>query len=247
MSDFTPVISLPVKNISGLNLEFASLTSIKVYPGECWDSANVHSLVLPEMVTIDATRNGANGLDTGSLAAAKTYYIYVIGDSSKHNLPKTIMSLSASPYLPYGYDIVRRIGWWRTDGSSEFWSILQSGNGNLRHYFIDAPLNVLTDGASITYANVDLSPIVPPVDNVVVGLKASFTPATAATNLGYMRTFGSSADSLWQVNAEVDAVKQITHLPVLAKLDSGVPKIQYKVTNASDKLTLDVMYFIDNL
>ena len=52
-------------------------------------------------VTLDATGTGLNGLDTGSLAVTKFYYIYIINNGSTTG---AIASLSStSPTLPSGY------------------------------------------------------------------------------------------------------------------------------------------------
>ena len=59
-------------------------------------------------VTLDATTTGLNGLDTGSLAVTKFYYIYIINNGSTTG---AIASLSStSPTLPSGYTYKARVG-----------------------------------------------------------------------------------------------------------------------------------------
>jgi hypothetical protein len=65
--------------------------------------------------TINCTGTGANGLDTGSLAASKCYYVYIISNGTT---TKGLASLSvSSPTMPSGYTYKARVGSLATDGS----------------------------------------------------------------------------------------------------------------------------------
>lgn len=75
---------------------------------------------------VNFTLNGANGLDTGSLAASTWYYVYVIDNGAG---AAALGSLSATaPTLPSGYSYKCRLGAVQTDGSSNFFRTLQLGN-----------------------------------------------------------------------------------------------------------------------
>lgn len=66
-------------------------------------------------LTLNMGSTGANGLDTGSVAASKWYAVYVIYNSAS-NTTAGLYSLSASsPTLPSGYTYFSRLGWVATD------------------------------------------------------------------------------------------------------------------------------------
>jgi len=74
----------------------------------------------PSTITGTVSSSGLNGLDFGTLAINTWYHIYLIGDSTNISPLATVFSANASaPTYPTGYDISRRIGSMRTNGSSE--------------------------------------------------------------------------------------------------------------------------------
>lgn len=235
------------QKVEGFELEWLSLTSLTVKAGKCLDDTETWGIEIAEDTILDATVNGVNGLDTGSLEAAKTYSVFVIASQTNRKRPKVLLSLNAAtPYVPEDYDLWKRIGFARTDGSAEFWKFYQSGNGLRRMYKYNALLNLLTGGTATSLTAVDVSPAVPAIDNIEIGLKLSFTPNTAG-NAAYIVPFGGEDVDTTGISGVVAAETQVAQIVTLAKLDSGVPKIEYKVTNASDTLTIDADYYIDNL
>lgn len=71
------------------------------------------------------TSAGANGLDAGSVAANTWYAVFAIYGTTT----ALLFSLSASaPTLPTGYEFMARIGWVRTDGSSDILAFDQRGS-----------------------------------------------------------------------------------------------------------------------
>lgn len=242
-----PVVNLPFSYINGLQLSYTSATTVTVAAGQCRDSSNQFDITLGASTVIDAGVNGVNGLDTGSLANSTLYYVYIISDSRSFNTPKLLLSTSATaPYVPAGYDILRRIGSVRTDGSAHFLKFYQSGSASQRKYTWDAPISVLSGGNSTTFAAVDLSGAVPALANCRVGIISSFTPATAA-NAATIRPSGSAATTGVTITGVVAAKAQGAQEEVLALLISGVPKIDYIVAAAGDALSLSVISFIESL
>lgn len=78
----TPMVNLGNLYIDGLAISPGSTTSlINLAAGAARDSTNTDDIVLSSAVIINAAVNGANGLDTGALAASTFYYVYVIGSS----------------------------------------------------------------------------------------------------------------------------------------------------------------------
>lgn len=220
-------------------------TKIDIAAGAARDSTNVYDIILSTATTINTAVVGANGIDTGTLGASKTYAVFVIGDSTNKNSAATLLSLSATaPTLPFGYDVFRRIGWGRTDGSSHFLLFYVVGNGTHRTYYWDAMISVLSAGTATTFTALDLSAAVPVVDNTPVRFYASYTPATAA-NAASFRPTGSSATTVFDITGVVAAKAQDMQFTVLSKLASSLPKADYKVANGSDALSLSVLGFED--
>lgn len=78
----TPMVNLGNLYIDGLAISPGTTTSlINLAAGAARDSTNTDDIVLPVAVIINAAVVGANGIDTGALAASTFYYVYVIGSS----------------------------------------------------------------------------------------------------------------------------------------------------------------------
>ena len=72
--------------VNGLGIAPGTTTTrIALSAGAARDSTNVADIVLASDAIIIATNTGANGLDTGALAASTFYYVYVIGSSLSAN------------------------------------------------------------------------------------------------------------------------------------------------------------------
>jgi hypothetical protein len=242
----SPVVGLPIPRIENLNLEWLSDTTVKLTAGKCWDASETFGMVIDEDITINGAVNGVNSLDVGDLEAAKTYAVFVIGSQANKKAPSAIISLDyETPYLPADFDLCKRVGFLRTDGSAHFWPFYQSGNGARRHYRYNETLNLLTGGTSITNADVDVSPAIPAIDNIEIGLKLSYTPNTAS-NAAAIFPFGATVSNV-AITGVVAGETQVAQVCTLARLDDEIPKIQYKVSSASDSLDIDADYYIDNL
>lgn len=67
-------------------------------------------------LTLNTAGTGANGLDSGALAASTWYSVWVIHNGTT---AAALMSLSATtPTMPSGYTHKVRVGWIRTDGTA---------------------------------------------------------------------------------------------------------------------------------
>lgn len=174
-----PVRNLIIKNNTSTPNTKMSVTADSI---PVFTSAGAGVGLLSVSVTIDATTNGANGLDTGSLAASTWYAIYLIYNGSS---VAGLMSTSGSaPTLPSGYTYFTRYGWVHTDGSTHFLNngctLRQTGN---RAQYINAGSGL---PALITGASGSLS--VPTWTGVPVG---AFIPPTAATIVLFGIAFGA--------------------------------------------------------
>jgi hypothetical protein len=221
-------------------------TKFDISAGICRDSTDTYDINLGNFnnfqngqtanssTTVDATVNGVNGLDTGSLAASSVYKVYVIGDAVSANTTGVIISLAApstGPLMPFGYNTFRLIGYMFTDGSSHFLLGYNSGNNNARRFTYDAPrATSVTAGTSATYAAINLSTLVPLVDNIIVRFKADWTANAAADTLNMQG--GNSTGDAWTMIAPVAGATAHTvgFGEVLSQLVAGVPTSNYKVS-----------------
>lgn len=119
-------VGLPQGYLYGLgtsNNTLDTANDIDIAAGRCRDDTNTQDIVLASTLVkrLDAAwAAGTNqgGLDAGSKASGTWYAVYVIKNVTGGAVD-VLFSLSAtSPVLPSGYTVKRRIGWIRTDGSS---------------------------------------------------------------------------------------------------------------------------------
>lgn len=77
-------------------------------------------------LTLGTGTSGANGLDTGSIATSTWYSVWIIYNGS--TVAGLLSTSATSPTMPSGYTYKMRVGWVRTDGSSNLWRTIQYGN-----------------------------------------------------------------------------------------------------------------------
>lgn len=102
-------------------------------------SGGTYQTVINVNVTISSGSSGANGLDTGSVAATSWYAIYVIYNPTTQTTAGLMSLSSSSPTMPSGYTFLMRVGWMRTDSSGNFLRIWQKGRKAV--YVITASTN----------------------------------------------------------------------------------------------------------
>jgi hypothetical protein len=247
-NDFIPS-RLGRNYVEGLAVSVASTTTLGLATGACRDSTSNNDIHLDTAAVINFANVGVvNGIDTGAIGASKLYYVFAIGDSlDPDGLVHPhggLVSLSASPLLPPGYDIFRRVGWARSGAGSTLLTMYQSGAGNVRQYSYDTMLVALTSGTAQTLTAIDVSASCPPLDNMKVNFFVEFTPATAGDTVKFA-PFGSTATVIPGISGAVAAVKQSMQVPVLAKLDTATPKILYINSAASCDSDIWVQGFED--
>lgn len=236
-----PIVNLPFMYAVNGQVSWTSATALAVAAGQFRDSTNTYDLVLSAS-TIDATTNGAGGLDTGDLAASTQYQVYVIGDSTGFETTGVILSASTTPTLPAGYDIYRLIGYWYTDGSSNLLDGAITGAGSDRRFTYRAGQIVISAQAPTSLTAYSLAGAVPAINNSLVYMLVEYTP-NAAANLAYFTPGDSAAVSNAQaVKGTVNAVKTIEEISVLSKLVSGAAKIKAQVS-ASDAISVFVFAY----
>jgi len=122
-------------------------------------------------LTLNTATVGANGLDTGTLAASTWYYTYVICNTAT-GATACLMSLSSTaPTLPSGYTFYARVGALRTTASIYLYRTIQYGRKT--QYIIDgtiltANLPVMASGTAVsTVTAIPVAAFVPPTSGRV--------------------------------------------------------------------------------
>lgn len=119
------------------------------------------------------TAAGANGLDTGAVAASTWYYVYLIYDPTTLTVAGLFSLSPTSPTLPAGYTYAARVGAVRTDGTTNLLQTIQYGN--TARYVPLAGSNLTALPTAVT--GVQGSTTVPTWDAVAV---APYVPPTAS-------------------------------------------------------------------
>lgn len=222
-----PIVNAPYLAVDGLEIAITGDETATVQAGRARNSSNEADIIMDAAATLDITATGLNGLDTGTLAIDTLYSLYVVGDSTFTNDAGVILSASASaPLLPVGYDMYRKIGYIRTDGSADFLLGYFSGSSNERIFMYDAPIaTAVTAGASTTDAAVSLATFVPAVAGLPVYMFYDLTPA-AASRILTLKPYGA-VGAPFTVTSQVTAVHMTGVALVQAQLLLGVPNIEY--------------------
>jgi len=217
--------------INGLEISNDATTPdeiLNIAAGECRDSTNVYVISSTDSISVDNTVSGLGGLDTGTVAASTLYAVYIVGDAVTGLATSAMISTNmTTPLLPYGYNVFRKIGYIRTDATSDFLLGYWSGNNNARLFMYDAPIaTAITAGAATSYTAVTLTTFVPAVENLPVWIAFDMTPA-AASRIMSLTPFDGVGDAV-SITSQVTAVHVTGNALVLSQLDSGAPKIKYK-------------------
>lgn len=260
------IYALPHLYTSGLQLSAASTTVLAVSPGAARDSTNSIDMVVglqnyfgidnPAVqfanyqpgLLINSALNGANGLDTGTIAASTQYAIYLIGDSRNYLNTAAVLSLTSNtaPLLPQGYDSYRLIGFIETDGSSHFvYATHKPQNiSGLLTYFNSPAISVLSGGNATTFTAIDLtgSSAVPTttLPNVIVTLLVQFTPSAAGDVVQFRPTGSSATSGIPTITGVTAGIAQTQYLQMIAGVGSSKPEIDYLVSVSGDAVSVSV-------
>lgn len=264
------IYALPHLYIQGLQLSAATPTAatvVAIAPGAARDSTNSIDMVVglqnyfgidnPALLFsgyqpglfVNSAVNGANGLDTGTVAASTQYAFYLIGDSRNYNNAAGLMSLTsnAAPLLPAGYDSYRLIGFWQTDGSSNFvYATHKPQNiSGLLTYFNSPGVSVLSGGTATSFTAIDLTTnsAIPTttLPNVIVTLLVTYTPVAAGNTVQFRPTGSTATGNLPTITGTTAAIAQSQYIQVIAGVGSSKPEIDYKVSSGSDAVTVTVV------
>lgn len=266
MTISTPIVNGNVMYINGMRMAFVSTTTFTVSQGLCRNSTNVNDIniglpvnvaatqtgVLPVpagdgAVTVDITTTGAGGLDNGTIAASTFYAVHAVGDSFGENPGSVIISTSlTAPVLPAGYDMFRRIGFIKTDGSTHVLEFRQEGLSCDRWMWWDVAIATgVTSGSSATFATVDCSAGIPAmgVRSDAIFLVA-FTPTAAADKLELRPGLSSATNGYARESGSVAAVAKTTLME--CPIDTPyTDAVDYLVTGSA--VAISVAAYLDQL
>lgn len=264
------VYALPHLYLSGLQLSAATPTAatvVAIAPGAARDSTNSIDMVVglqnyfgidnPAQLFngyqpglfVNSLVNGANGLDTGAVAASTQYAFYLIGDSRNYNNAAGLMSLTSNvaPTLPSGYDSYRLIGFWATDGSKNFvYATNKPQNiAGLLTYFNSPGISVLSGGNATSFTAIDLTTnsAIPTttLENIIVTLLVTFTPAAVGDTVQFRPTGSSATGNLPTITGVTAGIAQSQYIQMIAGVGSSKPEIDYKVSSGSDAVSVSVV------
>ncbi len=158
-------------------------------------TGNAYTVARSVSLTINSATGGANGLDTGTVAATTWYSVWVIYNGTT---VAGLMSLSATaPTMPGGYTYKASVGWIRTSGTaSQFVGTLQIGRRG--QWIVDGtgvaglPQIAAGSGGSValpTYVATAWAAFAPPttgqIDYVLSGTSSANGEAIIAPNANY--------------------------------------------------------------
>ena len=243
-----PMVNLGNLYVQGGKLSFVTGTSITIAAGQFRDSQNINDIVLSSTATINAATNGANGLDSGSLANSTLYAVYVIADSTGYNASAGLLSTSfTAPTLPAGYDMFRRLGTVLTSGAAAILDFNQAGTGGGRAMWYAAAVGTaVTAGASTTFAVVDCSAIVPSTASQIL-LKAALTADAGGTRTAAFKSLDSSSAAGQAFLSSAASTTTTVSVACPCATVTNVTGVDYLVSNGSAALAVSVSGYVDQL
>jgi hypothetical protein len=127
------------------------------------------------------TSAGANGLDTGTVAASSWYYVFIIYNPTTQTIAGLFSLSATAPTLPNGYTHFTRVGTVRTQDASPYYLLQTLQYGRRVQYVVASGTN-LTALPVITTGSFG-SPTTP---TWVAYPLASYVPGTACTFIGHI-------------------------------------------------------------
>jgi len=190
-------------------------------------------------IVVSTATTGAGGLDTGTVSADTWYYLYLISDDQGTTvsavLSTTNEASSGTIVLPPNYTQKRQLkSAVRTDSSSQ---IIRFGpiTDNQTIYATDtANLQLLTGGTSSSFANVDLSSLVPATARKVL-LRAVLMSPSGLTIINIRDAAAAGNGHSVPVGAGA-----LQYLDILMPCTSG-QMIQYQIATGSGSLGIIVL------
>jgi hypothetical protein len=207
ISDGTTWTSQPfgapiIGSFSGLKVQATSNTAVTVTAAFVTLGATNASYTASTIsLSLATSTSGANGLDAGSVATSTWYSVWVIYNGTT---VAGLLSTSASaPTLPSGYTYKARVGWVRTDGSSNLLRTIQYGN-RAQYVATASGYPTIASGAATQWTAASVTGLVPTSASAIsmvlaiennISARAAVAPNNAPTSLlnSFMFMNGNSA------------------------------------------------------
>jgi hypothetical protein len=259
-----PIYSLPHLYVSGLTVSVpvlvgggATSTLLAIAPGQARDMndnidmpvgfPNLQGNTFPAPLFINSAVNGVNGLDQGTLAASSIYLVWLIGDSRGYNQVAGLVSLAsnAQPLLPLGYDSMRLLASVQTTAGSVFNVDTVLSYADAIVHYLQPNISVLAGGNATTFTAINMSTAIPnTAENGIALLTVNFTPAAAGDTAQFRWTGSTATTGLVTVTGVSAGVPQQNLIQVVYDVVGGNAEIDYKVSSASDSLSVLVNGYI---
>lgn len=191
---------------------------------------------------------GANGLDTGTVAASTWYYIFVISSSTDPVTFPDASLASLTPVtpsvLPTGYDKFRMVGMVVTDSAGtaieSYFQVFSPFSQHIRRYYWDreraGTIFNLSGGRRIAFTVIPFGVMLPNIQKGVGHLTVEYTVASASGNKARFKPTGM---------AQVDPPHSFTEpsvsndpLVIPVDIPWNDPAYEYKIDNALDFVEL---------
>lgn len=238
----------------GLRLLNNSGTLIGVASGSAGSTSGA-LMVLPTAVVINMATNGALGLDTGAIAAATAYQVWLL----KNPTTDVVTAIASISYTlggvtkPTGYTLGRRIGSFHTlAAAATILPFTQEGDGTDRRYLFtvaNAARAVLTSGVATVATEVVCNSCLPLTATSVRLSAQAVSSATGSATLGLNTSLSSTVITNTK-DAAVAAAYQNNQVSVaagvLASASTNVG-LNYLVSAATTALTLVVDGYTESL
>jgi hypothetical protein len=244
-------------HISGAQMTWISVTTVEFGSAGgmsvAADSTGAAPISWTGVLSANITVAGPGGLQTGQAEAADTWYqVLVIADTTGVNAPAALLVPAGVGFSQAGYDIFRRVGWVRNNGSSAFISFFQSGKGSERTILYNdsvSNLRPLNNGSATAFTSVSLTGFVPPIGRAQVFLLLAFNNSGAG-GLGGDDLRVRPADSAltnvpWKLQPGVIVLSDM-QIPVVMFTDAS-QVVQYQVTRATNTADIVVSGYTDDL
>lgn len=134
VSNINALFELGLGQISGLTIARASITTFTVSPGVARneDAGTNRRLQLTTTLTKSLSPwsfgNNGGALDVATVLSTSWYHVFLIRRDSDAAMDILISLSATAPTLPSGWTSRRRIGSFRTDGSSQITPFVQNGD-----------------------------------------------------------------------------------------------------------------------
>jgi hypothetical protein len=198
------------------------------------DGTNLSSALTVDL-TIDCTATGANGLDTGSLAAETWYDVYVIKTTDLTTVAGLLCQHGSAPTMPTDYTFKKLVGYAVTDADADFLPFRQWGPD----WTYAVRQAALTNGSATSYTQVSLATLLPNDAKFAKLLIKAFVHAN-----DYLSISVDGTNDYLQYNAESDgmSIHASLEVPLLT-----AQKIWYKISGTVDSSVIYVAGFRLNL